>query len=246
METYLMVALGWAVGGFINGVAGFGAAMVAMPLVTPYIDMTVAVPACTLIVLVLNLQMGWSYRRALAWGRLKSLFLGAVPGAILGVTLLRGVNEHALKAGMGAFILLYALWGLCLGGAVQWRISQRWGYLAGFLSTAFGTAFGFNGPPLVVYTALTGWSRDAVKGVLGACFIGTGLIMVSAQVATGLQTWHSFTLFLVSAPAVVIGGRIGIRISEGVGEFSYRKIVFCMMLLMGGAILRGAVVALAA
>lgn len=234
-----MVALGWAVGGFINGIAGFGAAIVAMPLVSPYIDLTVAVPACTLIVLVLNLQMCWRYRGAVEWGRLKSLFLGAVPGAIVGVTVLSAVNETVLKAGMGGFILLYALWGLFGGGARLRAISSRWGYLAGFFSTSFGTAFGFNGPPLVVYTALTGWGSDTVKGVLGACFIGTGLIMVSAQLVTGLQTWHSFTLFLVSAPAVLLGGRIGIRVSEGVGEFSYRKIVFCMMILMGSAMLNG-------
>ena len=240
VEQYLMVALGWAFGGFINGIAGFGAAMIAMPLVTPWIDMTAAVPACTLIVLTLNLQMGWSYRGAVVLGRLKSLFLGAVPGAIIGVTVLRGVNEQYLKAGMGGFILIYALWGLFRSGGPMRTISTHWGYLAGFFSTSLGTAFGFNGPPLVVYTALTGWGKDAVKGVLGACFIGTGVIMVAVQAWAGLQTWHSFTLFLVSAPAVIIGGWAGIRLSKRMGERSYRKLIFCMMVVMALLILKGA------
>jgi len=233
MGTYLIVALGWAVGGFINGIAGFGAGMVAMPLVTPFLDMTVAVPSCTLIVLALNFQMAWSYRGAVVWKRLKYLFIGAVPGAILGVTLLRGVNEYVLKTGMGGFILVYALWGLFFSDHIRGTVSERWGYLAGFLSTAFGTAFGFNGPPLVVYTAMTGWSSKAVKGVLGGCFIGTGIIIVLAQLGGGLQTWQSFTLFLASTPAVYLGGAVGIRFSRNLGEHSYRKIVYLMLLAMG-------------
>lgn len=243
MHDFIIVALGWAFAGFINGVAGFGAAMVAMPLVAPFMGMTVAVPSCTLLVLGLNLLMGWNYRRSVPVARLPYLFLGALPGAALGVTALRNLPEEWLKAGMASFILIYSLWGL-FSSASQVRLSRVWGVPAGFLSSLFGTAFGFNGPPLVVYTSLSGLPKDAVKGLLGACFIVTSLLIVGAQAAAGLQTRQSLLLFAAAMPAVLLGGKLGIIYSKRVNEKTFRKIVLWMLVLMSLSVFRSILPAL--
>ena len=67
-DAILMFALGWMMGGFTMGLAGFGAGLVAMPLVAPYVDLSVAVPAATLIGLPLGFQVSWRYRAAVPWG----------------------------------------------------------------------------------------------------------------------------------------------------------------------------------
>ncbi len=237
MNEYLLVALFWGVGGFVNGIAGFGAALIAMPLVTCYIDLAVAVPSCTLIALAMNTQMGLTYREHADWPRLRPLLWGALPGAITGVTLLQKVPGHALKAGMGFFLMGYAVWGLFFEGASRRTISGRWGYLAGFCSTAIGTAFGMGGPPTIVYTSLAGWSKDAIKAGIGSFFMCAGVIMIAVQVAGGLQTRQSVSLFLVAGPAVTLGARMGVSASRHMGEFSYRKILFGLLMGMGGIIL---------
>lgn len=237
MNEYLLVALFWGIGGFVNGIAGFGAALIAMPLVTCYIDLAVAVPSCTLIALAMNTQMGLTYREHADWPRLRPLIWGALPGAIAGVTLLQKVPGHILKAAMGIFLMGYALWGLFFESAGRRTISWRWGYLAGFCSTAIGTAFGMGGPPTIVYTALAGWSKDAIKAGIGSFFMCAGLIMIAVQVAGGLQTRQSFALFLAAGPAVTLGGRLGVSASRYIGEFAYRKVLFGLLLAMGGTIL---------
>ena len=82
MYEYLFIALGWFVGGFINGIAGFGAAMVAMPIIAPYIDLSLSVPSCVLLVLTLNCQVTWTFRHYINFRYLRGIVIGAIPGVL--------------------------------------------------------------------------------------------------------------------------------------------------------------------
>ncbi len=233
MSELVFVMLGWFAGGFINGVAGFGAAMIAMPLIAPFVDLSVAVPSCTLIVLTLNFQVGWTFRRHIEWGYVKGIFIGAVPGVILSVLVLKYISETHLKAGMGAFIAGYALWSLYSDKGADRVLSSAWGYLAGVLSSALGMAFGFNGPPLAAYIAYSGCPAKSVKGILGAGFIITGIFIVGAKMVTGEMTQTVWLTFAAATPAVIVGSKLGIWVSSYLNENSYRKILFIALAGMG-------------
>lgn len=236
MNELLIVMISWFIGGFVNGVAGFGAAMIAMPILAPWVDLSVAVPSCTMIVLTLNCQVGWTFRHHIEWRYLKPLLWGAVPGTIMSVFVLEYIPENQLKAGMGIFITCYALWSLYSDSGRTRTISLLWGYLAGVLSAAFGMAFGFNGPPLAVFTAYCGCKAQAVKGILGAGFIATGICIVAAKFITGQVDKTVLLLFAVSVPTVLIGSKIGISLSSRFSEYSYRKLLFIALALMGARI----------
>lgn len=242
MPDLLFIVLGWFAGGFINGVAGFGAAMIAMPLIAPFIDFSIAVPTCTLIVLTLNCQVGWTFRRHIEWRYVKGIFIGAIPGLILSVLVLKYVPENWLKAGMGAFIALYALWSLWADKGGTRVISAAWGYLAGMMSSALGMAFGFNGPPLAAYIAYSGCSAQAVKGVLGAGFIITGVFIVAAKAIGGEVTQTVLLTYAAATPAVIIGSKLGIWLSASLNEYSYRKVLFTALAAMGLKIVWSALV----
>lgn len=233
-ETYLWVALGWLLGGVFNGIAGFGAALVAMPLVLPRLPASVAVPACTLTVMTLNSQMFWRYRHAARLPSLRPLLFGAVPGAFAGVLVLQGFPDYWLRLGLGTLLVVYSLWGLFLERSRHGQAASCWGLLAGFLSTLFGTAFGINGPPLVVYSTLSDWTQVEIKSALGVFFLITGAIMVSVQTMAGLQSLNSVQLFAVSLPAVLTGWCLGNRIARCLQERTFRKVLFLALLIMGG------------
>lgn len=248
MDDFTYAALFWGLGGLVNGITGFGAALVAMPFITQLVDLNIAVPSCIIITLIMNIQIVWTYRRNADWKRLLPLLLGAVPGSIAGVTLLKHMPEYALKGCMGTFLLLYALWSLygeTMAGRERAKnrrpISSAWGLLAGFGSTAIGTTFGIGGPPIIVYTALAGWRKDEIKAGIGSFFAVAGLIMAGTQLFAGLYTRPTLTLFAMAAPAVFIGCFLGIRISRHIGEFSYRRILFIMLALMSLSIIRSGI-----
>ncbi|WP_162096644.1 sulfite exporter TauE/SafE family protein [Desulfotalea psychrophila] len=238
----LVVFFAWMLAGFVNNIAGFGAAMVAMPIIAIWSavvgeSISVAVPSCTLIVLALNVQLAWSHRSYIQWARLKYLVIGGIFGTAVGIKVLPLLSETVLQLSMGIFLILYGGLGLIRREKKQVAISSVWGLLAGILSTILGLAFGFNGPPLAVYVALTRWPQEAVKGILSAAFILSCLIILVGQILTGLQTLTTFLTFLLALPGVLCGGFVGIRVSKRLGERSYRTIIFVGLIFMGLSLL---------
>ena len=244
MESYLLMALFWGLGGLVNGIAGFGCALIATPLATQFIDLSLAIPAGTIIGLAMNAQMGLTFRRYADWSRMKFMLMGALPGAITGVTLMKKLPGDALKLAMGIFLMVYAAWGLFFEGKRQKIVSKYWGFVAGYASCAIGTSFGMGGPPTIVYTSLTGWRQEQIKAGIGGFFMCAGLIMIAAQMVAGFQSVASVTLALVAVPSAVSGGWVGIRISRRIGNFSYRKILFTLLMVMGAFIFSKAWMAL--
>lgn len=232
-DVYVWAALSWLLGGLFNGIAGFGAALVAMPLILHHIPASVSVPACTMIVLALNIQVFLRYRHSTKSERVVPILLGGIPGAAVGIIALRGLSDHGLRLWLGALLIAYSFWGLFFARPRSNAVSQIWGMLAGFLSTLFGSAFGINGPPLVVYSSMSYWRKEEIKGVIGFFSVITCSIILCVQGLSGLQGIDSFILFLSSLPTVLIGGIIGSRISCIFSESTYRNILFLAVMLMG-------------
>ncbi|SHJ23956.1 sulfite exporter TauE/SafE family protein [Halodesulfovibrio aestuarii] len=246
MEHLLFVVLCWGVGGFINGIAGFGAALIAMPLVTTMVPLRLAVPSCTILGVTLCFQMAWTYRQHIDFEKLKPVYIGTIPGAIIGITMMQKFPVHYLKLGMGIFLFIYAVWGLFFEGKKQKVIHKGWGVVAGFCSTAISSSIGMGGPPTIVYTSLAGWTKDAVKAGIASYFIVSGILVILLQTYAGIQTKETVMLFAAAAPAVMIGARLGVMVSTKIGEFTYRKVLFGMLAVMSCVILRSAVTQLIA
>jgi len=240
MNEYILTAAVYAVAGFLQGVTGFGSALVAIPFITMYLDFPSAVAMSVLCGTMLNAQLGWSYRRFADRDRLRPLFVGALPGVLAGVVLLRLVPGHAMKTGMGVFLLAYAGYGLFWERTRLHGLASLWGYVAGFCSGAFGAAFGAGGPPTVVYTTLSGWPKDAVKATLACFFLAVCVVSALAHMASGMWNMRVMLLVAVAAPAVWAGAHAGIAVSRRIGEHSYRRMLFILLAAMGGMMLYSA------
>lgn len=246
MENLFFVALCWGIGGFINGIAGFGAALIAMPLITSTVPLSLAVPSCTIVGMSLCLQMAWTYRKNIDFQKLKPIYIGTVPGALIGVTMMQEFPAHYLKLGMGIFLFIYAMWGLFFEGAKPRKVHSAWGAVAGFCSTAISSSVGMGGPPTIVYTSLAGWEKDTIKASIASYFIVSGGLILSLQTYAGIQTKETVLLFAAAAPAVMLGARLGVLASRKIGEFAYRKVLFGMLAVMASMILKSAYVQFAA
>ena len=233
LATALWFALGWLLAGFVNGITGFGAAMVAMPLATQGMDITLAVPACSLMVWVVSLEQGWRYKGHTDWRRIRPVLIGAFPGALVGFFVLRHLPPQHLKLALGIFLLAYACWGLFLEDGKVRVVAAIWGYAAGLLSTMFGSAFSFNGPPLAVYASLSGWGKIVSKAGLAMTFIVTSSLMVLAQACAGAHNGITLAAMLIGAPAAIFGSWLGFLASRTMGDTTYRKLFFGFIACVG-------------
>jgi len=225
--------LGWFLAGFVNGITGFGAAMVAMPLVTQGMDITLAVPACSLMTWVVSLEQGWRYKGHTDWRRIRPVLIGALPGAFIGFFVLRHLPPQHLKLALGMFLLVYACWGLFLEDGKARVVGAVWGYVAGLLSTIFGSAFSFNGPPLAVYASLSGWGKVVSKAGLAMTFIVTSSLMVLTQMFAGAHNEITLTAMLIGVPAAIFGSWLGFLASRTMGDNTYRKLFFGFIACIG-------------
>ena len=236
IDGLLWFAVGWVFGGFVNGITGFGAAMAAMPLVTLGMGMHIAVPANSLMVLVVSLNQGWCFRHSADWGRVLPVLIGAVPGALLGSFVLRVLPVQYMRPALGAFLMAYMCWGFAQKKGVSTVVRRGWGYVAGFFATTFGAAFSFNGPPLAIYTSLSGWGKEASRAGLGVFSAVTSLMMVAGQGLAGMHGTHTLLPMLVGIPGGLAGAYVGVRVSRNMNNAVYQRLLFCFIGLSGALI----------
>ncbi len=223
----------WSLAGLINNITGFGAAMVAIPLIANFIPLEIAVPASTPIVLTLNLQVAWKYRHHIRRAPLCHLLMGSLAGTVVGLWSYQAVNSEALKSGMGLFVAAYALYNLRAPQHSPCSLGPGWGIGAGFASTVLGAIFGFNGPPLALYVSKTGWGQEETKGLLGACFIVTGSIILAGQLLAGLHNSQTITGYLTGCPGTLLGGALGLSLSRRISQNMYQKAVLLLLFASG-------------
>lgn len=232
MSELLILALIFFFAGFIQGVTGFGAGLLAMPLLAFYLDIKVAAPLCTLNGLIITAYLSWSLRNHMELKKILPLALGCLPGVIVGVGMLKNVNEHVLTGLLGLLISVYS--GYRLAFQIRPRsLHHTWGYLAGFGTGVISGAFSAGGPPTIIYTTLTGWSKDEIKATLSGFFLITGVITAIGHATSGLTTVTVCHFFLITALGVLGGVSSGSFFSRRFSTEGYLKLILACLLLLG-------------
>ena len=85
------------------------------------------------------------------------------------------------------------------------RLSWVFGLDAGIL----GGAYGMNGPPLVVYGTLRGWSPEHFRATLQGYFLPASVLGMMGYWAAGLWTSSVNRYYLRSLPAVLLAIVVG-------------------------------------
>jgi len=215
---------------FVRGLTGFGNALVAMPLLALAIDdMKVVSPlvAMTAILMaVLMLATNWrQVHIRSAW----RLLLASAPGVYIGLKLLRNVEEAGLQIGLAVFILSYSIYDLCRPRLAHLE-NERWAYLAGFVSGVIGGACNANGPPIVIYGTMRGWTPDKFRATLQGFFLPAGLFIVIGHAREGNFTGEVFHLFLWSLPSVFVGITLGSLLAKRVKKEHFRVIIHTVLI----------------
>src|SRR5665647_189277 len=95
--------------GFVQGMTGFGSALVAMPLLSLCLDVKGAVPLCTLNSVVITTFLALRLRKNLEGKKIFPLCIAAIPGMIVGITFLKKVSSEHLSMGIGVLLVALSL-----------------------------------------------------------------------------------------------------------------------------------------
>jgi uncharacterized membrane protein YfcA len=232
MSTHILLVLIFFLAGLVQGVTGFGSALVAMPLLLLFLDAKTAVPLCMLNGLVITSFLSLQLKHHMDWKKIMPLFAGCIPGILAGVIFLKRAENDTMKILLGVILVAYASYSLRARPCPR-HIHRAWSVLAGFATGAIGAAFSAGGPPTIIYTALTGWSKDGIKATLSGFFFITGILMAVAHALTGLTTAQVVHYFFVSMWAVLSGTWAGSLLYRRLARETYLRGAFLTLFAMG-------------
>lgn len=232
MTTIILLCLIFFLASWVQGVTGFGSALVAIPLLSLIIDIKEAVPLCILASLIITTYMAIQLRRHFDKKKIIPLCIGSIPGIVIGSTLLKLVPSDIIKSLLGILLITYALYNIFFT-IKQRSINYRWGYLAGFLSGAIGAAFSAGGPPSIIYTTLSNWTKDDIKATLTGFFCFNSYLVAISHLFIGLTTKQVGSYFLFAAPLVLFGTAVGTYCYRFFPRDLYLRIVYIFLVIMG-------------
>lgn len=231
MATLFIIGAIFFFSSLVQGFTGFGSALVAIPLLCLVVDIKFAIPLTVLNSLVITSFLAVKMKTHLNKTMLLPLCLATLPGIVAGVTLLKQINSNSIALLMGILLLAYSLYSL-FGKPRKKNLHHGWAYLAGFLSGAIGAAFSAGGPPVIIYTTLTGWSKDHIKATLTGFFLFNSLMVALAHAATGLTNQAVVQAFLLSSPFTFAGTITGSYFYGYLARETYVKFIYVFLIIL--------------
>lgn len=232
MTLFITIGLIFFIAGWVQGVSGFGSVLVAIPLLTLFIDIKVAVPLCMLTSLIITTYMVIQLRNHFDRKKILPLCIGSIPGILIGATVLKAVPSQTIRTLLGILIISYSLYSLFFTIKTR-KLHKAWGYIAGFSSGSIGAAFSAGGPPSIIYSTMNNWNKDEIKATLTAFFCFNSYLGAGAHALSGITTLVVLKYFLISSPFVLLGTASGSYCYRFFRKDVYLKVVFSFLVLMG-------------
>ena len=232
MIISLLAGCIFLVAGFVQGLTGFGSALVAIPLLSLILDIKLAVPLCILNGLIITIYLALHLRRHLDRTKILPLVAGSIPGVFAGATLLQRVDAGIIRFCIGLLLISYSLYNLLVRPRPR-GLARAWGYAAGFLTGAIGAAFSAGGPPAIIYTTLAGWNKEEIRATLSGFFVTNSIVTALVHALTGVSTPATVRIFLVTAPFVLVGTVAGSHVTGRINQQAYLRIIYLFLVVTG-------------
>ena len=236
LESLALAAAVVTCGYFVFGLSGFGAALVAVPVVSHLWPVQFVLPVLALLDLAAAMFLGVRHHKQAERGELTRMIPLAFLGAVLGAVLLVNLPRDAALAGVGGFALLYGIYALTERGPLR-RVGRNWSYVAGVTGGATGALFGIGGPAYVIYLS----RRLEDKGVLRATVATMVIFSVGSRILifalAGLVTWDELKVVLVLLPFVFAGLWAGGHVHLRVSRAQLARIISLLLIATGVSLL---------
>ena len=235
-EFLLLLLVGAAAGGFINGLAGFGTALFTLGFWLQIFPAAEAVALILMMSVATGLQGLWVVRQEMADqpGRIARFLIPAVFGVPIGVHILSFIDTHILKLIVSAFMISY-------GGFFAFRSAlptlnapyRLADSLIGFLGGVLGGMAGLSGALPTFWCSLRPWPKRETRAVLqpfNVAILFLGMLFLAAQ---GIYTSQLLFWFLLALPVGLASAYAGLQIFKRLETNTFRRMLIVLMLVSG-------------
>lgn len=231
-ELLLIIAAIIFLASFVQGLTGFGFALISIPLLSLIMDLKEAVPLGVLCGLIVNIYLIIKLKQHVKFFGLRYLLFGAISGIPVGTLILTSVDTSILKTILGIIVILFVL--LSVTNIIKQNgLHEKWGLLFGFFAGLFGGAFNTNGPPVLIYFYLHGFDKFKQKASITGFFIITSITIIIAHLVSGIATLESYKTFALMIPVILAAIVLGNSLFNKLSNQIYNRIVLSGLFITG-------------
>lgn len=222
-------------GGFlaaaISGAAGFGGALLLLPILTKTIGTTMAIPVLTIAQLIGNLSRAYFGFKQIKWKPVLLFILGAVPMSVLGAYSFVEVPKEIVTRLIGLAIILFVI--LKYYDILKVTPSNNTmflgGGITGFISGLVGSA-GPIGAALFLSLNLPPVSYISSEATTAVAMHISKIIVYQRYLDIGLST---LLMGLFIGVSMILGTWAGMRIIGHVPKEKFNKFVGSLLCIIG-------------
>ena len=234
---------GWAVIGLsivlayiVFGIAGFGTALVAGPILILFMPLSKIVPLLVLLDFVAAFGNLLPSRRNVAKTELFRLLPCMAVGCTLGVIFLLNLKSDLLLLLMGLFITAYAVYSLWVRTRPT-QLSAGWALPMGTVGGLFGALFGSGGFLYAIYLN-SRLPKEAARATQSALISCSTVVRLSLFAIAGVYAeLPLLMLALCLLPAMALGLWAGRRLTMRLSREAFVRLVMWLVLASGIALI---------
>jgi uncharacterized membrane protein YfcA len=214
-----------------QSLTGFGAALVAVPLLSLYVDPKLAVVISTFLSTMVSAPLLLEVRKQVRLAKVAPLAIGSVVGVPVGILILKAVDAGVIKIFVAVVVimasaLLFLAPRLALGGRNVLSALVT-GALSGLLRASTSMA----GPPVVLYTISHEKEIEEFRSTVLALFVATSALTVPGFVAAGLISRDALVAAAVAIPGLTLGLLVGTNLRARVQPTLFRTLVLAVLVI---------------
>ena len=215
----------------VVGTTGFGASIVAVPLIVHLVPLTMVVPMMVVFDLCAGLLLGGRNFASVNRRELFRLLPFMLAGIVMGASLLLSAPERPLLLTLGVAVLCYAAWSLW-GRSSAAPIAPWWSAPLGTVGGVFSALFGTGGPIYTIYLARRIGDKSQLRATISTLIFVSALARLVAFVAAGAFAQRELlTLIPLLFPCVLAGLFLGNRLHHRLPGKQVIRVVWALLLL---------------
>ena len=233
---WVLLELAIALAYIVFGVAGFGTALVAGPLLILCLPLSKIIPLLVLLDFVAAFGNWLPSRRDVARPELLRLLPCMAIGCVVGVTFLLNLKSDLLLLLMGLFITAYALYSLAVKVKPA-QVAASWAIPVGITGGLFGALFGSGGFLYALYLNAR-LPKDAARATQSALISCSTVVRLTLFVLAGVYADGEWLLLgACLLPAMALGLWVGRRLTRKLSREDFVRVVTWLVLASGIALI---------
>ena len=233
VTEFVVVAVAVFAASFVQIIAGFGFALLCMPIMVIAIPVEKAVVISTLMGVFAVTWQAWYLRKDAELHLVRRLSLSAFVGMPFGLVILHVLSDQSLQLMLGVAVLIATM--LLVRRINLTASGSPLDYSTGFLSGVLNTSLSTNGPPLVFALQARHLDPAQFRATINMVFALSNVVTIALFLIDGAVTLEGVKAAGIALPAWAIGQFAGFPLRAKLQGEGFRRLVLALLFAAGSS-----------